>query len=67
MLIRVGASGPRASSTARGAAGAVVEGLAQIYGLDPDTPASDFSRDERQGLATAAIAFAALTPDFLLR
>ncbi|MCU0901955.1 MAG: DUF1800 domain-containing protein [Cypionkella sp.] len=49
------------------AAGAVVDDLAEIYGLDPDSSASDFSAEERQGLASAAIAFAALTPDFLLR
>jgi uncharacterized protein (DUF1800 family) len=41
--------------------------LAQSIGVDPATPSADLSADERKGMATAAIAFAALTPQFLLR
>ena len=42
-------------------------GLAAAMGLDPALPASSFTDDERRGAAAGAIAFAALTPAFLLR
>jgi uncharacterized protein (DUF1800 family) len=42
-------------------------GLAADMGLDPALSASAFSDEERHGAAAAAIAFAALTPDFMLR
>lgn len=42
-------------------------GLAEVMGIDPAAPTSDFSPDDRKGAAAAAIAFAALTPQFLLR
>ncbi|MGL4238348.1 DUF1800 domain-containing protein [Tabrizicola sp.] len=41
--------------------------LAEVTGDDLAAPASDLSPENRQGLATTAIAFAALTPEFLLR
>ena len=44
-----------------------VTGLAAQMGLDPATPASAFSEDERRGAASGAVAFAALTPAFMLR
>jgi uncharacterized protein (DUF1800 family) len=34
---------------------------------DPNTPAADFTQEERQGAVAGAIAFAALTPNFMLR
>ncbi len=42
-------------------------GLAAAMGLDPDKEAAAFTPEERQGAALGAIAFAALTPRFLLR
>ena len=42
-------------------------GLAVHLGLDPAMPAAAFSPDERRGAAAGAVAFAATTPDFLLR
>lgn len=42
-------------------------GLAEAMGIDPSAPVSDFPTDDRKGAAAAAIAFAALTPQFLLR
>lgn len=42
-------------------------GLAGDLGLDPSGPVSDFTEEERQGIASGAMAFAALTPAFLLR
>jgi uncharacterized protein (DUF1800 family) len=43
---------------------AVVAGLAAV---DPDSPAADMTPEVRHSGATAAIALAALTPEFLLR
>ncbi len=56
-----------ASGLAPDAAAGVVEDLLQAYGLAPDSPAMALTSEERQALASAAITFAALTPDFLLR
>lgn len=42
-------------------------GLAPAMGLDPAQPAAAFGDEERHGAAAAAMAFAALTPQFLLR
>lgn len=42
-------------------------GLCDALGIDPATPTRNFTVDERKGAAAAAIAFAALTPEFLLR
>jgi uncharacterized protein (DUF1800 family) len=56
-----------AEPLAPGQGGAIMEALAQSFGIDPAAPAGDISPDDRQGLAKSAIAFAALTPEFLLR
>lgn len=42
-------------------------GLAPALGLDPAQPVAEFSPEERHGIAAGAMAFAALTPAFLLR
>ena len=42
-------------------------GLAAQMGLDPALPAASFTPEERWGAAAGALAFAALTPAFLLR
>ena len=47
--------------------GAAPAGLAELMGLDAATPARDFAPDERKGLAAFAIAYSAMTPQFLLR
>jgi uncharacterized protein (DUF1800 family) len=41
--------------------------LASAYGADLAGPMADFSPEDRHGFARAAVAFAALTPEFLLR
>lgn len=41
--------------------------LAAAWGFDPDARARDISPEARRSSAAAAIAFAAMTPDFLLR
>jgi uncharacterized protein (DUF1800 family) len=56
-----------AAALAPGAAGGIVNDLAEIYGFAPETPAEELTGEERQGLASASIAFAALTPEFMLR
>ena len=43
------------------------EPVLAALGLDAAQPAAALSQEERHGLAAAAIAFAALTPEFLLR
>jgi uncharacterized protein (DUF1800 family) len=43
------------------------DALASAFGMDAASPASDLSSDDRQGLARSAVAFAALTPEFLQR
>lgn len=50
-----------------GRLGAAPENLAEVMGLDPSAQAAALSVDERKGFAAGAIAFAALSPDFLLR
>ncbi len=47
--------------------GSDTAGLAEIMEMDPSAPVSDLSVEDRQSSAAAAIAFAALTPQFLLR
>ena len=47
--------------------GATAVGFAREMGVDPATPMTALSEDERNGIAAATIAFAALTPQFLLR
>ncbi len=56
-----------AEALAPGRGGGIAALLAETYGLDPTTPVRDFSTADRQDLARTAIAFAALTPEFLLR
>jgi hypothetical protein len=50
-----------------GRIGAVPDGLAQTVGVDPAALVQDFPEDDRKGAAAAAIALAALSPQFLLR
>lgn len=56
-----------ADALAAGQGSAIATDRAQAFGLDPTTLARDLSPEERQGLAQTALAFAALTPEFLLR
>jgi uncharacterized protein (DUF1800 family) len=56
-----------AEALAPGQGAAIAATLADGFGYDPATLARDLSSEDRQGLAQTAIAFAALTPDFLLR
>jgi uncharacterized protein (DUF1800 family) len=56
-----------AEALAPGQGAAVTADLAGAFGVAPGQPAGDLSADDRQGLARAAVAFAALTPEFLLR
>jgi uncharacterized protein (DUF1800 family) len=41
--------------------------VAEVAGMDMTVAAAEFDPDARRGVASAAIAFAALTPEFLLR
>ena len=41
--------------------------LAETMEMDPNAPAGDLSADDRKSAAAVAVAFAALTPQFLLR
>lgn len=45
----------------------VTPDLAPVIGIDPAAKMDSFSEDERRGFGSAAVAFAALTPAFLLR
>ncbi len=45
----------------------VVRDAAEFAGADLAAPAAEMSEDDRRGMATAAIAFAALGPEFLQR
>ena len=56
-----------AEALAPGQGAAIAAALAEGFGYDPATLARDWSTEDRQGLAQTAVAFAALTPDFLLR
>lgn len=56
-----------ADALAPGQGTEVAASLAGAFGVDGGTLARDLSPDDRQGLARSAVAFAALTPDFLLR
>ena len=56
-----------AAALAPAAAPALVTALFQTFGDDPAALARDASPEDRHGLATAAVALAALSPDFLLR
>jgi uncharacterized protein (DUF1800 family) len=57
----------RAEALAPGQGARVAGDLAGAFGLDPGSRASEVPEADRQGLARAAVAFAALTPEFLLR
>ena len=50
-----------------GRLGAAPGNLADAMGIDPATPAASLSDEERRGIAAGAIAFTAISPDFLLR
>lgn len=56
-----------AEALAPGQGATIADTLAQSYGFDASTAVRDLPPEDRQGLAQTAIAFAALTPDFLLR
>lgn len=56
-----------AEALAPGQGRAIAADLGQAFGFEAATAARDFSVEDRQGLAQTAIAFAALTPEFLLR
>jgi uncharacterized protein (DUF1800 family) len=45
----------------------IVEALRDPFGYDPAAPVAEASDDDRRGLAMAAVTYAALTPDVLLR
>lgn len=57
----------QAEALAPGQGAAIAATLAEGFGFDPATLVRDLAAEDRQGLAQTAIAFAALTPDFLLR
>lgn len=57
----------QAEALAPGQGAAVAADLGQTLGFDAMTPASDYPPADRQALAQTAVAFAALTPEFLLR
>ena len=50
-----------------GRMGSTIKDMAIVMGLDAAVKAADLSADERRGIASGAIAFAAISPDFLLR
>ncbi len=56
-----------AEMLAPGQAVAIADALASGFGIDGLQRADSVSVEDRQGLAKSAIAFAALTPEFLLR
>jgi uncharacterized protein (DUF1800 family) len=57
----------QADLLAPGQGAAIAGELADAFGLEGERPASEVSAEKRQELALAAAAFAALTPEFLLR
>ena len=52
---------------APGQGGPIGDALASAFGVDAASPAANLSTEDRQAIARAAVAFAALTPEFLLR
>lgn len=56
-----------ADALAPGQGAGIAAGLAASFGVDPALAVRELSAEDRQGLAQAAVAFAALTPEFLLR
>jgi uncharacterized protein (DUF1800 family) len=57
----------QAEALAPGQGAGIAATLTEAFGIDPVTRADGMSPDDRQGLAKAAVAFAALTPEFLIR
>jgi uncharacterized protein (DUF1800 family) len=57
----------QAAALAPGQGAAIADTLTQAFGLDPAARADSVLPEDRQGLAKAAVAFAALTPEFLIR
>lgn len=57
----------QAEALAPGQGAAIAADLAGAFGFDATVPARDYPAADRQALAQTAVAFAALTPDFLLR
>lgn len=56
-----------ADALAPGQGAGIAKALAEPFGIDVSSKATDFSVEDRQALARAAVAFAALTPEFLMR
>lgn len=56
-----------AEALAPGQGASIAADLARAYGFDATSPAGDHPPRDRQDLARTAIAFAALTPEFLMR
>ena len=56
-----------AEGLAPGKGGGIFQALAEPFGLANGSPAKGLSAEDRQSLAASAVAFAALTPEFLLR
>jgi hypothetical protein len=56
-----------ADTLAPGQGAQIGDVLASAFGVDAASQAGELSTEDRQALARSAIAFAALTPEFLLR
>lgn len=56
-----------ADALSPGQGSGIADDLGQAFGYDATTLARDYPPEDRQSLAQTAIAFAALTPNFLLR
>ena len=56
-----------ADALAPGQGSGIAADLALAFGIDPAAPVDAMPPEERRGLGQAAVAFAALTPEFLLR
>ena len=56
-----------AEALAPGQGEGIAKALAEPFGIDATSMATEFSIEDRQALARAAVAFAALTPEFLMR
>ncbi len=57
----------QAEALAPGQGDDIAATLCSAFGVDPAAPVRDMAVEDRRGLAQAAVAFAALTPDFLMR
>ena len=56
-----------ADALAPGQGAGIAADLARAFGIDPAAPLDALSHEDRRGLGQSAVAFAALTPEFLLR